>query len=63
MSRFTDTLNAQVGNEFGASQQYVAIAVWYDAETLPQLADVLLPPGGGGAEPRHDARPVPARRR
>ena len=38
MSRFTDTLNAQVGNEFGASQQYVAIAAWYDAETLPQLA-------------------------
>jgi ferritin len=38
MSRFTDALNAQVGNEFGASQQYVAIAVWYDAETLPQLA-------------------------
>ena len=38
MSRFTDTLNAQVGNEFGASQQYVAIAVWYDTETLPQLA-------------------------
>ena len=38
MSRFTDTLSAQVANEFGASQQYVAIAVWYDAETLPQLA-------------------------
>lgn len=38
MSRFTDTLNAQIGNELGASQQYVAIAVWYDAETLPQLA-------------------------
>ena len=38
MSRFTDTLNTQVGNEFGASQQYVAIAAWYDAETLPQLA-------------------------
>jgi ferritin len=38
MSRFTDTLNAQVANEFGASQQYVAIAVYYDAETLPQLA-------------------------
>jgi bacterioferritin B len=38
MSRFTDTLNAQVANEFGASQQYVAIAVWYDSETLPQLA-------------------------
>ena len=38
MSRFTDALNAQVANEFGASQQYVAIAVWYDGETLPQLA-------------------------
>jgi len=38
MSRFTDALNGQVANEFAASQQYVAIAVWYDAQTLPQLA-------------------------
>jgi len=38
MSRLTETLNAQVANEFAASQQYVAIAVYYDAETLPQLA-------------------------
>jgi bacterioferritin B len=38
MSRFTDALAQQVANEFGASQQYVALAVWYDAETLPQLA-------------------------
>lgn len=38
MSRFTDALTAQIANEFGASQQYVAIAVWYDGETLPQLA-------------------------
>ena len=38
MSRFGDSLNEQVGREFGASQQYVAIAVHYDAETLPQLA-------------------------
>jgi ferritin len=36
--RFADALNEQVGYEFGASQQYVAIAVHYDAETLPQLA-------------------------
>src|SRR5687768_7980623 len=36
--RFVDALNAQIANEFGASQQYVAIAVYYDAETLPQLA-------------------------
>ena len=27
MSRFTDALNEQIGREFGASQQYVAIAV------------------------------------
>jgi bacterioferritin B len=38
MSRFVDTLNEQIGHEFAASQQYVAIAVWYDGETLPQLA-------------------------
>jgi ferritin len=36
--RFVAALNEQVANEFGASQQYVAIAVYYDAETLPQLA-------------------------
>jgi ferritin len=38
MSRFPAELNAQIGREFGASQQYVAIAVHYDSETLPQLA-------------------------
>lgn len=38
MSRFTDALNEQIAYEFGASQQYVAIAVYYDAQTLPQLA-------------------------
>jgi bacterioferritin B len=38
VSRFTDALNAQIANEFAASQQYVAVAVWYDGETLPQLA-------------------------
>jgi bacterioferritin B len=38
MSKFTDALNDQVANEFAASQQYVAIAVWYDDQTLPQLA-------------------------
>ncbi len=37
-ARFTDELSAQVGREFGASQQYVAVAVYYDALTLPQLA-------------------------
>jgi bacterioferritin B len=35
---FIDKLNEQIGHEFAASQQYVAIAVHYDAETLPRLA-------------------------
>jgi ferritin len=38
MARFTDALNEQIGYEFGASQQYIAVAVFYDAQTLPQLA-------------------------
>jgi ferritin len=38
MGRFPAELNEQIGREFGASQQYVAIAVYYDTETLPQLA-------------------------
>jgi ferritin len=38
VSRFGDALNAQIASEFGASQQYVAVAVHYDAQTLPQLA-------------------------
>ena len=38
VSRFTDAVNAQIASEFAASQQYVAVAVHYDAETLPQLA-------------------------
>ena len=35
---FVTRLNEQIGNEFAAHQQYVACAVYYDAETLPQLA-------------------------
>src|SRR6186997_1410511 len=38
MARFPQALNEQVGHEFGASQQYIAIAVYYDGETLPLLA-------------------------
>jgi ferritin len=38
MSRFHDAVNEQIGYEFGASQQYIAVAVYYDSETLPQLA-------------------------
>ncbi len=35
---FAQALNEQVAYEFGASQQYIAIAVHYDGETLPRLA-------------------------
>ncbi len=35
---FADALNAQIANEFAASQQYIGAAVYYDAETLPRLA-------------------------
>ena len=38
MARFPEALNEQIAHEFAASQQYVAIAAHYDAETLPQLA-------------------------
>jgi ferritin len=37
-SAFHTLLNEQIGHEFGASQQYVAIAVWFDQQALPQLA-------------------------
>jgi ferritin len=38
MSQFPKALNGQIAYEFGASQQYIAIAVYYDEHTLPQLA-------------------------
>lgn len=36
--KLVDAINAQIGREFGASQQYVAIAAHFGAENLPQLA-------------------------
>jgi ferritin len=35
---YADLLRAQIRNEFNASQQYIAMAVWFDARDLPQLA-------------------------
>ena len=35
---FVTLLNEQIGHEFAASQQYLAIASYYDDETLPRLA-------------------------
>jgi ferritin len=37
-SRFGEQLNSQIGHEFAAHQQYVAIAVHYDALTMPAMA-------------------------
>jgi len=33
-----DAMNAQIGAEFGASLQYINIATYFDADSLPQLA-------------------------
>ena len=38
MPTFATALNDQIRNEFSASQQYVAVAVYYDSQSLPQLA-------------------------
>ena len=35
---FASKLNEQIGYEFAASQQYIAVAVYYDSQSLPQLA-------------------------
>ncbi|GAA1820521.1 ferritin [Agromyces neolithicus] len=35
---FNDLLSTQIGHEFAASQQYIAIAAWFDEHDLPQLA-------------------------
>ena len=35
---FVEKLDTQIANEFAAHQQYVACAVYYDSEALPQLA-------------------------
>ncbi|MEQ7125874.1 ferritin [Actinopolymorpha sp. B11F2] len=37
-SRFLELLQAQIRHEFNAHQQYIAVAVWFDAEDLPRLA-------------------------
>ena len=36
--RFAKQLNAQIGNELAAHNQYLACAIYYDAETMPRMA-------------------------
>ena len=35
---FRKLLHEQIGNEFAAAQQYIAVAVYYDSNDMPQLA-------------------------
>ena len=51
-ARFVDQLNAQIGNELAAHNQYLACAVYYDALTMPQMAAFFYAPGDGGARAR-----------
>ncbi|MCE7002131.1 ferritin [Kibdelosporangium philippinense] len=37
-STFHELLQTQIRNEFTASQQYIALAVWFDDQDLPRLA-------------------------
>lgn len=37
--KVVDAMNAQIKSEFGASQQYIAIAIYFDEEGLPDLAN------------------------
>jgi ferritin len=41
LSPFTQLLQEQVSREFAAQQQYLALAVWFDARDLPQLATLF----------------------
>jgi ferritin len=38
---FIEKMNDQIGQEFSAEQQYIAIAVHYDAQSLPRLASLF----------------------
>mgnify|MGYP003493732253 CR=1 FL=1 len=38
MAKFASSLNEQIAHEFAASQQYIAIAVYYEDRSLRQLA-------------------------
>jgi bacterioferritin B len=39
---FIEKLNQQIGHEFAAHQQYIAIAVYFDELTMPQMAQLFF---------------------
>ena len=40
--KLQNAINAQIGNELGASLQYLQIAAYFDAETLPNLSQFFF---------------------
>jgi len=38
---FIENLHKQIANEFGAEMQYIAIAAYYESQTLPRLANLF----------------------
>lgn len=48
--RLVAALNEQVGREFAAAHQYVAIGAYYDAQTFPQLAKFFYEQAGDERE-------------
>ncbi len=53
MSKFNAMLQEQIRNEFSASQQYVALAVWFDGQDLPQLAKHFYRPSNDKILAKH----------
>ena len=39
---FVEKLNEQIGHEFAAHHQYIAIAVYFDELTMPQMAQLFF---------------------
>ena len=70
VNKFQQALQEQVRNEFTAAQQYVALAVWFDGEDLPQLAKHFYRQSleergrgsGAGDDPGRGEPPLPADR-
>ena len=42
--KFIDAINQQVGNEMGASMQYIQIASYFESEYLPAACVSTQPP-------------------
>jgi len=60
--KMNDALNVQIGNEFGASMQYVAISCHFGVEASGTLR-ALSAAGRRGADARHEVGAVHRRRR